>query len=514
MPCMNFLLNFTHQVKTMNRAVKAGKSIFGRIYFRLKAGSDCVLSWRPLRVHNIFLFFAITWGSLTVFITPPFQVPDEDKHFLRAYHISTGHIIAETKNNLLGGFLPVNLLRMDSLFKNIRFHPLNKITKEQMIKACDLNLTPENQVFGYFPNSAHYFPIPYLPQAAVITVLRIFNAPPICFLYAGRLGNLLIWSMLIYMSIIFVPFSKWLFTLLALLPMSVFQAASLSPDALTNGLSFLFIALTFRLAFDIQKSFEWRDLLIVLSLSVLLALSKSAYFFLVLLVLLIPSWKFSSRRNYAFSVIIIFVITGIAVLFGSIYIKHVYQSVDMTHGMWISKPWYPQNVHPYKQLDFIVTHEVLYMKTIFHELWLQKFTIAESFIGKLGWMDTTLPGIYIVVAFMILGLVSLADESNKITITPVKRMIILGSLLSVIFIMCTLLYLSWTPVGAFEIRGIEQGRYYIAISPLLFSIIQNRSFKLPSKTLATISVLYIIVSILVMNYALICRYYLSQSVSL
>jgi hypothetical protein len=46
------------------------------------------------RVATWFLLIAFTLGVLAIFLTPPFQVPDEHTHFYRAYDVSRGHLFA------------------------------------------------------------------------------------------------------------------------------------------------------------------------------------------------------------------------------------------------------------------------------------------------------------------------------------------------------------------------------------------------------------------------------------
>ena len=183
------------------------------------------------------------------------------------------------------------------MFANVPFHPKNKISFSVLHTAIQIPLKPLDTAFVRLTNSAHYNPVPYLPQVFAITIPRLFQVRPMFLLYAGRLGNLFIWILFIYLAIGFTPVAKWLFTMIALLPMSVFQASSLSPDAMTTSLAFLLITSIFRLAFDDSRKIKSFDLLLIALISVLLALSKNVYFFLTLLVFLIPPRKFSSIKH-------------------------------------------------------------------------------------------------------------------------------------------------------------------------------------------------------------------------
>ena len=90
---------------------------------------------------------------------------------------------------------------------------------------------------------ASYGPVGYLPQAAGIGLGRLVGAPPLTCFYLARLANLLAAIALLFFAIRLAPFGKQLFVLLALLPMTMFELASVSCDALTISGAMFFTAL-------------------------------------------------------------------------------------------------------------------------------------------------------------------------------------------------------------------------------------------------------------------------------
>ena len=112
-------------------------------------------------------------------------------------------------------------------------------------------------------------------------------------LYLARVANLIVYLFLASAAVRLAPIHKWTLTLVALLPMSVYLAASLSADAMTLGLSLLVVAVTLSLALGKQRP-SGRSLLALGVLLVLLALSKQAYVGLAVFVLAIGSKQFSS----------------------------------------------------------------------------------------------------------------------------------------------------------------------------------------------------------------------------
>ena len=56
-------------------------------------------------IEKIFVFLALIFGLLYVFILPPFQSVDEGNHFFRTYQISTGRFIPKENSKIsLNGF--------------------------------------------------------------------------------------------------------------------------------------------------------------------------------------------------------------------------------------------------------------------------------------------------------------------------------------------------------------------------------------------------------------------------
>ncbi|MDR3291632.1 MAG: DUF2142 domain-containing protein [Methanobrevibacter sp.] len=89
--------------------------------------------------------------------------------------------------------------------------------------------------------SFNYMPLPYLGVAFVIKIGELLNSSLLALMYFGRLINLLIYTIIVYFSIKILPTGKYVFLLLALMPMSLYVASSISADSLNLALSFFII---------------------------------------------------------------------------------------------------------------------------------------------------------------------------------------------------------------------------------------------------------------------------------
>lgn len=103
----------------------------------------------------------------------------------------------------------------------------------------------------------------------------------------GRLANLILYLLLAALAVWLAPTSLCgLFACVALLPMPLQLAASLSPDAAVLGLVFSFTALCLRLRGE--KAVWWQKILLIV-LGGLTAPGKAIYLPVILLCLLIPA---------------------------------------------------------------------------------------------------------------------------------------------------------------------------------------------------------------------------------
>src|SRR5690606_29374713 len=161
----------------------------------------------------------------------------EINHFYRAYQISEGKFITQKQDNRIGGEIPESFVAFTRPFLDLRWHIHNKTDYETIKHQAQISLEPQKKIFVDFPNTGMYAPTSYLPQALSLFIFRQWNLSPFYLFYGARLFALLFWIVGIFYTIKTIPFYKWLFVLLALLPTSVFVNVSLNADMMTNVLS-------------------------------------------------------------------------------------------------------------------------------------------------------------------------------------------------------------------------------------------------------------------------------------
>lgn len=457
--------------------------------------------------EKIYVVLALVFGLSMVFITPPFQVPDEFNHFFRAFQVSEGTLVSTKKDNRLGGILPKSLPMTMSPYHAIPFHPENKQHTKNIINFLNLPLNTEDRVFVDFPNTALYSPIPYIPQSLGIIVGKSLQASPLILVYLGRLANLFLWIILISVAIKITPIYKWLFMILALTPMSLFQASSLSADCFTNAVAFLTISMFLYYAFDNAKIINNTDLYKLLMVTLLLALSKNVYILIIVLYLLIPKEKIGSTKKYYLLFILLILFNGLALAGWSMVIQHLYIPYDSYNTLTRDGQPLIQGVFPDKQFKFILSHFDWYFSVIGKSFWSQRDFIVDTFIGRLGWLDTPMPQMYLSLTKVLFLFFAFFEIDKTVAINLKNRLVLCLCFFGTIFIISTYVYMSWTPVGNGLISSI-QGRYFIAVSPVFFSLFYNNKFHIHDNYFGITGSIFVFISLSLALFLLIQRFYL------
>ncbi|MDB5257972.1 MAG: Protein of unknown function rane, partial [Chitinophagaceae bacterium] len=374
-----------------------------------------ISTWTPDR---FFMVCALLFGLIFIVITPPFQTPDEINHFYRAYQISEGTFIAVNKEYRVGGELPASLVSCSKPFRYLRRKEYTTTSWSAIRRQTNINLNKEETIFIDFPNTGMYSFVSYVPQAIGIFIFRSFNLPPIYIFYGGRLTALLFWIFSIVWAIRLLPFYKWLFTLLALLPMSVATNMSLSADVMTNVLAFLVIAYSLHLAYR-SPLVSRKQIALFVVLGILLALAKVVYLPLILLILLVPQNKFGSRRLYYGQLLTVFVISGVTALCWSAIMKSLYVPGKLYNPIAMEDPmllW--TSIVPCAnmtdQMQYILSQDWWYVPYVFvHSMNVAFEMYSQSYIGTFGWLDTYLPLWFIYVGYLVIFLVAFWDGKEE-----------------------------------------------------------------------------------------------------
>ena len=230
-------------------------------------------------------------GVTFTYVTPALVAPDEYTHLAAAYELAStwsGQTAADEDGNLL-------LRECDAAHFGTKTGDIgvlaykNEAIAETSEPGSPDALTTHSEVKAGQGSGS------YLAQALGIRLARAQDQNFYTMLLYGRLANLILYLLLAALAVWLAPTSlRGLFACVALLPMPLQLAASLSPDAAVLGLVFSFTALCLRLRGE--KAVWWQKILLIV-LGGLTAPGKAIYLPVILLCLLIPAENLTYDGN-------------------------------------------------------------------------------------------------------------------------------------------------------------------------------------------------------------------------
>lgn len=419
------------------------------------------------KAATLFVIIGGIIGLGFVIVTPPFQGWDEREHFYRAYQVSqfdikSDIVVAPNAANVpgseaqgFGGSFPQTTVRgIDALHRNE-----NERGVYDYSLIGRLNQDPpdfDQQRAVRFDNTAIYSPAGYIPQALAIGAANAMGSSFVEAFYAARVLGLIFWLGLMYFAIRIVPVGKKVLLVLALNPVSIFLAATLSPDAAAFGLISLIIALLLRAANE-KKKLPFTHIVGIGTLMVLTVLIKNVYLPIILSLLLLPR----SVMNGWWKAGIGFVAV-VAALLWNVSIYNVTAGIPSYFGV-------VENVGAAAQVASIVDHPLKFIAVVAWNVFGTNSIIFNQTYA--GIFDRNPVPDWVILAWIV-SLVAAVNYKEK-TVELMKRTMrrriswVVASIWLLITGMIILsLYMGWSIVGDKDIMGV-QGRYFIPISFLI-----------------------------------------------
>ena len=230
-------------------------------------------------------------GVTFTYVTPALVAPDEYTHLAAAYELAStwsGQTAADEDGNLLLRECDAAHFGTKTGDIGVRAYKNEAIAETSEPGSPDVLTTHSEVKAGQGSGS-------YLAQALGIRLARAQGKNFYTMLLYGRLANLILYLLLAALAVWLAPTSlRGLFACVALLPMPLQLAASLSPDAAVLGLVFSFTALCLRLRGE--KAVWWQKILLIV-LGGLTAPGKAIYLPVILLCLLIPAENLTYDGN-------------------------------------------------------------------------------------------------------------------------------------------------------------------------------------------------------------------------
>lgn len=399
----------------------------------------------------IFAFICLLLGGLLICGIGTNQVSyDEYVHAKSAYKLSFGTTIESTESaiQMAGNLLP---------------HFTNPEERELIEEYEDINNDYSWADIGHQSRFVRSETRVYYPMAIGFKLGRMLHMSFANTVALAKLGNLLFYIFVVFWAIRLAGKNKNIVALIGLLPNCVFLAASLTYDAVVNSFLLLGMVLIINEILEPERPLTWQNTLLILISFAIGCQSKPIYVVMALLMLFYGRNKFPNRLQEWVCKAAILVMAGLMIynIFfptpaaGSDYYlvgnfdfagdkRNVGTSVTGQIGYIFGNPF---------------SYAMLLLKSMI-QMPVNYLTGSSDFF-QYGYLGTAPTILTYVVILLGLWLMIMAPKGEKRKGIGVKNIILnLIMIFGVSAIVWTSMYVSYTSVGADEIRGV-QGRYFI-----------------------------------------------------
>lgn len=393
----------------------------------------------------IFIILALIFGSFFIKYTPPACVPDEPSHIYRSCEVASGILYNK--------------------------HP----AKETLIEKKMKDIIPE-RIKDEFHFASRYSPVMYIAPAIGIKIASLLSDNSKTIFYAGRFFNLLLYIILIAAAIRISPVFKYLFMYSALFPMSLFLGMSYNADSFNTAFSFLLFAYIFRLIYK-NKEITDKQFSILSLMTVIGAFCKGLiypvflYFFI--------NFK---KNKYLYILPLIVISISLSLFWIHINCNNI------------------NPLHPVINDTFYFLHEPLItIKRILLTTFEDFNLYLKGIIGILGWMSIVFPQdiYYLAYTMFILTSIILGEKVTK------AQKIVSFLIFSLFYVSVQYIHLIyWSDIDSNIIKGV-QGRYFLALMPLLFIVFSTNKIECNKYIKTIFKVILIIFIIYLLNKAII-----------
>lgn len=413
-----------------------------------------VLWNRPkLRVENLFLLLGAGFGLFYIFVVTPLAAPDEGFHhlitFSQASSIVNGGWVADT------AYLNYDGISIHNIYYETFLQLLNGLTTEGL----------NGQVEAFAGVSSNY-PVQYLPQTVGTALALLLKLNRWWVYVLGDLTNLMFYLGITYVAIRRLPIGKAPMMIVALLPMSLHQAASFSSDAFINAMAFLFLAEVIRAIMGHGK-LRWQELAALAVVGILLAPAKAVYGLLLLLLFFIPKERFGSRGlRWGYCVgVVAAALAAVAATYIGWFVERlgvVAEGEEAPSGYTIA--WVLQ--HPIKTVEILGKTLVaagmdFYLDTM----------VGYALAGLTMYINHGLVNAFVI----LMAVAAITGQPEEPALDNRRRIACLViALLTVLAVMMTML-VGWTSSVSKVVEGV-QGRYLLPIAPLVLLALHGRNF--------------------------------------
>jgi hypothetical protein len=421
-----------------------------------------ILSLAASHLPEMYVVISLLVSVALCLLTPPFFVPDEAAHSLRAIQIGHGELIGQRSAQGVGGWVDLGAAKamdgalaiertLDERYPIAHRRPDGRITEAQLRDLREIKWAPES-IFSSFPNTAVYPPILYLPQAVG---WRIGEAADFTIVHSLLLARLLAACSAIaigWLAMRLCASGRWLLFAYLLLPTALSLNASCSQDAVLLAVAALIMALISR-PLHFQRGFTVPEIVAVTGLLTVYIAARPPYLPLVL-VLLLPGIAIRTVRRRQMIPGVLAILVACSMLGG-------WEAMIHSLGNMASP-----EAQPARQVRFLRAHPLRGALNVMEGTAREAPKLIVFGAEVLGENDVFPPAaVYVLLYFGIAGILVFSPMEG-LNSWPARWVLVLALGATVSGISFAE-YIIWTPPEAHAVLGL-QSRYYLPLVPFFF----------------------------------------------
>ena len=466
------LLIYTYQYG-VEKAIDDGAWYLKRMYFVLSVmilitafGLFYNIYMRRISAQKLFIYLAVPLGMIFSLLITINSVPDEPSHVDTAYSISNE--IMRIPDASRPGYIYKRIEDVEPYREKQQKMSVGnyKLLFKNIFRETEDTELVETAATSNLSNSGI---INYLPQALGVTLGRVLGWNRVMTLLLGRWFALISYVILTYFAIRKMPFAKISLLLIAILPISLQQAASFSYDSVINGIAFLYVAYCVYAIYC--EKIEWIDMVVIAVTGGMTAYVKGGVYIAMLLLLPVALLT-NNRLERSQKITLGWIGVGATVVFIGKNLLKTIERFMRVPGTAVGGA-FSTEIYTF---SYIVKYPHRFIGMLANTFYKQGDAyIRNLFGGNLGWREININWA-IVIGFIVLILLSCIRQTKEPKIIVQHRMAFAIITIGTFGCIELSMMLAWTPVTINYITGV-QGRYFIPFFLLLLLLIRNSFFQ-------------------------------------
>jgi len=338
----------------------------------------CVDDEYKKKLSKLYLLLSLVFGIFIIFLSPPYSMPDEPTHYTIASAISKGNF-----------FVDINEADRTGYFQSfdesqVKWYRKVKEPYTYSNALLDYNYRQIPSATAFYPTTA-FNPIGHLIAGLGMALARLISdeyLSPYYLIIIGRLTNLIFSSLIISISIKKALALNNSIFVFAMLPMTLYQCASISYDAIVLSMVSLLFAYVTRLSLSDDNYIVSFEDIIAISLSCffLFGAKGAVYSIFTITLFAIKIKKFKNIKRYILCIALVSIIAVISYLIPNIINNHITSQVNYSDAPEITM----QKEYLLNNINLIPT----IVKDTFKTYGTEYF---RGYIGVFGWGEKHLP---------------------------------------------------------------------------------------------------------------------------